>query len=267
MSTSRRFAVICRQNSLIVKSFVLQCGQEVVGMGKKAIIFTVSIVAVIIGIAVLVFVPQDAVIVTNTSSFIFSSDHFYVSNPVLKIKLPYYKMNSDDLDVIEEERKAALETALETVCEADSGAFRDEFTSVENMVFEVEGYIYYYRTTDAKNVYKFNKTTGEITAVPLSGYNGFSSPDLRDRYEEIDHNYAAFVDIKTEGLIDAYPGLKNALENLNGNFYYNYSYYDNGRMFFDVNNTVYEYLPESDSVRKIASVDRGETVIAVLDMD
>ncbi|MBP5262704.1 MAG: hypothetical protein J6Z43_11320 [Clostridiales bacterium] len=235
-------------------------------MGKKVIAIVSVIAVLIIGTAVLVFIPRDALIVTETSSFIFTNVNYYRTNPVLKIKLPCFSMSDDKLDAIKESRDTALQKAYEQVCEADEEAFRGEFTGVDHMVCELGDDIYYYRTSDVHNVYKLNKTTGEITASPLSGYNGFSSIEFRDSYEEVDHNFAAFVDIRTEALVAAYPRLKSAIDGVDGEFYYSYSYYDNGRVFFESGNTIYEYLPESDSVRKVVSVGAGETVTEVLDL-
>ena len=235
-------------------------------MSKKVIAVVSGIAALLIGAAILVFVPRDTIIVTSTPSWLPSSGNYYVSNPVLKIKLPLFSMNDDELEAISEERNRLLEQAYDRVLASDSQAFQGEFTSIENIAFELGAYTYYFRTPDVDNVYKFNKNTDEITAVPLSGYNGFSDGTSKERFGEVTHNFTAFVSIRTEALTDYFPGLKQAIEDSGNNFYYSYTYYDNGRVFFETDNTIYEYLPDSDSTRKIASVGRDETVEMVMDI-
>ena len=48
-------------------------------------------------------------------------------------------------------------------------------------------------------------------------------------------------------------------------FYHTCLFYDNGRIFFEKKSTIYEYIPDTDKVIKIASVGSGETVEYVLD--
>ena len=236
-------------------------------MGKKAIIIVCSISALLIGAAVLIFVPRDVSIMTTSSTFINTAYHYYDVNPVLKIKLFSTVLNSDVIDKTAAARETELEEAYNKVHEADEDAFRDDYTSIESCVFEVGDYIYYYRTSDTQHIYKYNTATGEITACEPSGYedqrNGAS---FRDKYDEVDHNFTVFINIRTEALVDYYPGLRNAINSTKGTFYHGYLFYDNGRIFFDNGNTIYEYLPESDSTRKIASVNGNETVEYVLDL-
>ena len=234
-------------------------------MSKKAVILISAVIALIIGGVILIFVPRDVRIITSTSSFISSSEHFYDANPVLKIKLLSGSMNGDRLDQYRSDRDAALAKSLETVLAADDQVFRDDYTSLTSLVFEINGNIYYYRTSDTHHVYRLNKNTGEITSCELSGYNSFTSEESRARYDEVDHNYTVFVNLMTEALIDTYPALKDRIDNIDGFFYCSCMFYDNGRVFFEKRNTIYEFLPSDGTVRKIASVGSGETVEFVLD--
>lgn len=235
-------------------------------MSKKAVIILSVIIAAVIGVTVLVFVPRDAVIVTTSSSLLSTSYSFYDTNPLLKIKLwPSSSVNHNDLDQIRAEKNAALEESFEFVLNNDDQAFSDEFTSLGNEVFELGDYIYYFRTSDTKHVYKISKSTGKISSCELSGYNGFSGSGWNERETEVTHNYTAFVSITTEGLIDSYPELKSRIEELDGNFYYNYTYVDNGRIFFEKKCTIYEFMPSDGTIRKVVSVKADETVEMVLD--
>jgi len=229
-------------------------------MGKKVIVIVCIIAALTVGIALLILVPRDVSIVTTTSSFISSNYHFYDSNPILRIKIPASSLNEEKYKEIQEQQKKSLEEAYITVLQADSGAFTDEYTSYENTVFETELSIYYYRTEDVDHFYKLDKATGDITPCEFSGYNGFTDTLANAKFDQVSHNFTTFVSIRTEGLIDTYPGLKKAIESLDGEFYYAYMYYSDGRIFFDVRNTIYEYLPDKDKVSKVATVGAGETI-------
>ncbi|SCW58639.1 hypothetical protein SAMN02910456_02005 [Ruminococcaceae bacterium YRB3002] len=227
---------------------------------KKALIIIFSITAVIICIILLMFVPRDVSVVTTTSGFISTSYHCYDTNPLLKIKVRSIHMDEDKYRLLRENDEKTAEYALNEVLAFDSDAFHGEYTSASRCVAVVGDYIYYYRTSDPDHVYKMNRSTGNTAACNLSGYDSFSSAEMRDSYTEVDNNYTTFRSILTEGLIDTYPGLKKAIESLDGEFYYSYMYYTNGRIFFDVRNTIYEYLPDKDKVSKVATVGAGETI-------
>lgn len=235
-------------------------------MSKKIIVLLSVIIALIIGGAVLVFVPRDVSIVTSSSGLLTTSYGFYDANPILRIKLLSASMNTNKYEKIRSERQAALEDAFAAVLAADGEAFTSEYSNIESLACELGDYVYYYHTSDTAHVYKMNKTTGEISACEMSGYNSFSSEDTRDRYEEVDHNYTVFVDITTEALFDSYPQFRTCIEKLDGSFYCGYTYVDNGRVFFDMKNTIYEFLPSDGTVRKVASVGPGETVEMVVDI-
>lgn len=234
-------------------------------MNKKLVVILSIVCALIVGIAVLLWFPRNASVVTTTSGFISTSYHYYDANSVFKFKLPSTSVNEETYREAVAKNKKALEEACAKALEADSGAFSDEFTSVENYVFEIEDYIYYYRTEDVNNVYKLNKNSGEINCVPLSGYNDFTDNMAKSKGDVINNNITAFQSIRTEALVDYYPGLKDAIDGIEGNFYCQFLFYDNGRIFFEKKDTVYEYLPSDGSVKKIVTVASGETIEMVLD--
>ena len=234
-------------------------------MNKKLIIILSTIIAFIIAAAVLLWFPRNASVVTTTSGFISTSYHYYDANSVFKFKLPSTSVNEEVYKEHSEKNKKALEEALAKVLEADSDAFCDEYTSVDACVFELDGCIYYYRTCDTKNVYKLNTSTGEITSFPFSGYNSYVDRESFADQTTIDHNTTVFINIRTEALVNAYPGLGAAIDSIDGYFYCTCLFYDNGRIFFEKKDTVYEYLPSDGSVRKIVTVGSGETIEMVLD--
>ena len=222
---------------------------------KKPVVIAVICTAVFaVTAALLVLVPRDITIVTSTSGFITTSYHAYDSNPVLKIKLPSFRFNKDKIKETKEKQEDPYKSALAAVLEKDAGAFHDKFTSESSCVCEVGDYIYYFRTADTGNVYKLNKQTGSITSCPMSGYNSFSNIELKARYKEIDHNFTAFVCIKTEALIDSFPELRAAIESKGNDFYCHYIYYENGRVFFENRNKLYEFIPKTGKAEKVASV-------------
>lgn len=234
-------------------------------MSKKVLAVILGIVAFAAGAATLYLVPRNASIVTGTSGFISSSHHFYDANPIFKVRVPFSSVNEDRINEIKADNDKVSGEALETVADNDGSVFRDEFTSPDSLVYVLGDNIYYFRTDNTGSVYKINVKAREITECPLSGYNGFTDSGLRDRYTEVDHNFTVFVSIRTEALIDAYPGLRNAIDSVDGLFYHTCLFYDNGRIFFEKKSTIYEYIPDTDKVVKIASVGSGETVEYVLD--
>jgi len=234
-------------------------------MAKKVLVILGVAAALIAGAVSLYLIPRNATIVTSTSGFLSSSYHFNDANPILKMRVPFSSVNEDRINEIKEANRKSLEEAFQKVTEVDGKAFRDDYTSIESCVFELGDYFYYFRTDDTKNVYKVNPAKSEMIQCPLSGYNGFTNSGLRDRYTEVDHNFTTFVSIRTEALIDAYPGLRNAIDSVDGLFYHTCLFYDNGRIFFEKKSTIYEYIPDTDKVVKIASVGSGETVEYVLD--
>ena len=230
-------------------------------MKKKNIVLICSAAAV--SALALVFVPRDITVVTSSSSFIFSSTAVYDTNPVLKIKVPSVFLNKNDISSVRENNNKASTDALNTVIQNDSYAFRDELSSADNCACEVNGNIYYYRFNDTRNVYKLDKTAGEISSCPLSGYNSFTSHEFQASYDEVDHNFAVFVNIKTEALIDSYPELRNAIESKDGHFYCSDIYYEGGRIFFLKNDTLYEFIPKTGKAKRTASIKDNIELIVV----
>lgn len=220
---------------------------------KKPIIIVTSVLAVIIAALLLVFIPRDITVVTSTSSFIFSSNSVYDTNPILKIKVPSFRYKNEDLKKQKESLEKPSGDALETVVQKDPYAFHGEYTSESNCACEIGDYIYYFRTNDTANVYKYSKTTGKITSCPMSGYNDFSDTYLKN-HNEVDHNFTAFVSIRTEALIDSFPELRKAIDSKKGLFYCHDSYYVNGRVFFEKKATLYEFVPETGKVTKVAGI-------------
>lgn len=234
-------------------------------MSKKAAVIILGAAVLAAGAAALYLIPRNASIVTETSGFISSSYHFSDANPIFKVRVPFSKVNEERINEIEAANDKALEEAYKTVSAPDGSIFRDDYTSLKQLIYVLGDNIYYYRTNNIGSVFRFNTVTGELAECPLSGYNGFTDSGLRDRYTEVDHNFTTFVSIRTEALTDAYPGLRAAIDSVEGIFYHTSLFYDNGRIFFEKKNTIYEYLPDTDSVRKIASVGSGENVSYVLD--
>ena len=234
-------------------------------MSKKVLAIVLGVVAVTAGAAMLYLLPRNASIVTSTSGFLSSSYHFYDANSILKVKVPFSRVNEDTINDLKAKNEKELNEALETVADYDGSVFRSEYTSPSSLVYVLGDNIYYFRTDSTDCVYRLNVKEHEIAACPLSGYNGFTDTSLQKGYTEVDHNFTTFVSIKTEALIDAYPGLRGAIDSVDGIFYHNCLFYDNGSVFFEKKNTIYEYLPDSDSVRKIVTVGSGENVEFVLD--
>ena len=234
-------------------------------MSKKVVAVILGVLAIIAGGVTLYLVPRNASIVTGTSSFISSSYHFYDANPVFKVRVPFSSVNETVINENKAYNDKLLGEALKTAADNDSAVFSDELTSLDRLVYVLGDNIYYFRTDNTGSVYKLNIKNMSLSECPLSGYNGFTDSGLRERYTTVDHNFTTFVSIRTEALIDTYPGLRSAIDSVDGIFYHTCLFYDNGRIFFEKKSTIYEYIPDTDKIVKIASVGSGETVEYVLD--
>ncbi len=232
-------------------------------MKKKAVAVICLAAVAVSAVLALVFIPRDITLVTSTSSFIFSSNSVYDTNPVLKITVPSIRLGKEGIQSAKAEIDKRNEEALKTVVQQDGYAFHSEFTSAGSCACEVGSYIYYFRVNDTGNIYKLNKDTGDITSCPLSGYNDFSSAERQAAYDEVDHNFTCFVCIKTEALTDTYPELRNAIDGKDGHFYCNDIYYEGGRIFFLKNDVLYEFIPETGKAKKVTRLKTNLEFIAV----
>ncbi len=231
---------------------------------KKKRLVPVIIVSALMIILLMLMTPGDICIVTSTSGFISSTDHFYAVNPFLPIKVPIL-FGKPNLDEIEAEAETLLTGVKDEVLRLDPDAFCGEYTSMEDCFFMIDRYVYYFRTNDVDHFYRLDRESGEIKQCELSGYDSFTGHlTSRDRFKEVSHNYVVMVSIRTEGLLEYYPKLKDAIEQTDGEFYCRYMYFAGERIFFDMGNTIYEYLPDSNRTKRIASVAPGATVERII---
>jgi len=237
-------------------------GVEVKGKKKKLI--PVIIVSALMIILLMLMTPGDICIVTSTSGFISSTDHFYAANLFLPVKIPVL-FGKPDLDELEAETETLLTGVRDRVLRYDPDAFCGEYASMEDCFFIIDRYVYYFRTNDVEHFYRLDTETGEIKQCKFSGYDSFAGHlTSRDRFKEVSHNYVVMVSIRSEGLIDHYPKLKDAIEQTDGEFYCRYMYCAGDRIFFDMGNKIYEYLPDSNRTKRIASVAPAETVERII---
>lgn len=219
---------------------------------------------ILIAIGILVFLlmvgigTSDVLIYTNTSGFISSSSRVYIANSKLKLKLPVIG------DEIErgEAHEAQLQEAFDIVLSADPEFFHGKYNSLREMVFPIDDVIYYYRNDTYDKFYSYNKSLDVITEHPVSEYSEYARE--QNKGNDIPnwgmHNYVVSTCIKAEGLLDYYGNLNSSLKSVDGIFYEWCIFYDKGRIFFEKNNTVYEYLPEKNKVSRIATVGEAESI-------
>lgn len=215
---------------------------------KKKIIL--AIIVLFIVIFLIGFNSTDIYIVSHSSgSFITSaSTSCYSVNSKFKFKMPGFKKDKNIIENNISTVEKALENGMEKIKEVDEDAFLGKYNTLDELVFVIDNYIYYYRNDIYDKFYRYNTNTCEIEELNLSNYAHYIE-------NEGMHNFTVQNDIKTEALLDFYPGLTEQIEKMEGTFY-NETFYDNGRVFFCKNDTLYEYVHGENKVKKIIGIRR-----------
>ena len=223
---------------------------------RKAIKIAVPILLLIAALLGLIFIPRDITVVIYPPDTSHKHTIVFDVNPLLKIKIPSVRVTEHDISHIENSQRYPFD-AYDYVKEHDNDVYFGQYNSIFACVREIDDHIYYYRITDVENIYKISKTTGEITAVPMSDCNNLNNTDIRKGFTEVDHNLLKHVNITTEALADSYPGFEDAVNSIDGEFDCHSSYYVDGRIFFIKNNTLYEYFPETGKAKKTLYLGKG----------
>ncbi len=205
------------------------------------IIIPAAVVLAIIGLLLWTITSRKSVnICTETSgSFIFSGSRYvYHVGPVsfIKIKLPENTLDDEMEDSLDR-----CKSAYATVCAADPLAYYSQYTDGDDLVFPYKDTIYYHRDGVKGKIYAYDTTTGQIREINT----GHSA------------NYAIGTDLTMEesvailGMLDAYPSLDRLFAD-KGKIVWSCFYdYVGDRLFFEISDYVYEYLPEKDKLKKV----------------
>lgn len=179
----------------------------------------------IVEVAILfIFGKADIVIKTN--------DNNYDINCNFMIK------STGDEYFIEDKIKVnqmELELNYSTLVNVDS----DIDNMFGNNIFVIDDYIYYYKNNSDK-LFRYNKKDNVIEEFETSKFinNDTISTSIGIRT------------IESEALLNYYPGIIKYIEELDG-IYKHQMYYDKDRIFFVVDNDVYEYHILRDRTRLI----------------
>lgn len=220
-------------------------------MKKKVSLAIVFIAAIVI---ILQFLKYESNIIVHTTGpyglIGNAPTNVYLTGNILKIKFStnnYQSIVSNMEEINEEENLKNIEI----VKKIDSNVFDGKYTSSEDKIFRIDNDIYYYRNNVYDKFFKYNIETNQIQELDFSGF-------VKDNIS--DYNaYVHLVNIETEALINTYPLLEEQINAIDGMFY-GRMFYDNGRIFFEKRNVIYEYVVNKNKVRKICIVATNKTI-------
>lgn len=177
----------------------------------------------IVGIAILfIFGKADIVIKTK--------DNYYDVNCNFMIK------SNGDEELVNDKIKSHqtnIESAYSTLVNIDS----DIDNMDGNNIFAIEDYIYYYKMNDSK-LYRYNKEDNKIESFDTSKFVNRN---------EVNESSGTST-IVSEALLNYYPDIIKYIDKLDGT-YKNQMFYDKDRIFFVVDNDIYEYHISRNRIR------------------
>lgn len=222
-------------------------------MKKK--ILTVLIITIILFTIFTFINTTDTYVITSTSGGLLDNNttNIYSVNSNLKLKFPSSKSNKIITNKINAQNKK-LENTITTLKQIDTNAFIGKYNSIEENIFIIDDYIYYYRDDIYNKFYRCNVITKKIDELNFSSY----ALDVGKNNIGM-HNFTVRNSIRTEALIHYYPQLTKQIDSINGKFY-RQTFYDNKRVFFYKNKTLYEYDYEKNKTNKIANFNKETNI-------
>ncbi len=218
--------------------------------------------AVVLGISLC---TMHTYVYTTSSGMISTLGHVYAVSPLLRLKAG---MDAQKIRELREDREADLRSAILAVSAVDPVVYRDPYSPLSSQVFPLDGQIYYYRENVFDGFYCLDIATEAVRKCPFSEYSQYVHvPDEeKATVNHIGmHNFIVSNSILAEGILEHYPAMEAKLQSAGITLFPPWTYWDNGRIFFAEDRTVYEYLPEKDRLKKIVQVGKAETVGTVRD--
>jgi len=222
---------------------------------KKSLII-ISIIAIIFVIIFVFFSGVNIYVITHSSGGLIGSatTNQYSINSSLKLKFNSFKkdkdITKDKINLWEE----TLENGINRLKDIDDDVFVGKYNTIQELIFIINNYIYYYRDGVYDRFYRCNIATYEIEELIFSKY----AVNIGKKNIGM-HNFVVENNIKTEALINYYPELTKQIDSIDGIFYRE-TFYDNGRVFFYKNTTLYEYVYKKNKTIKIANFSRATNI-------
>lgn len=213
-------------------------------------------------------IPYDILVSVRTQGWLFSSyDTYYEINSQWGITKKTNALPADKYILTAEAYQYGNYSEWEKNTDTTDYSYikqYDPLMDYEGLHFDVAniyGYIYYCRTDDTENYYRFSEETREIKQIPLDtidkmilGSNDFVSNNIVGSIEKL-------------GYFDYYQGLNDVMvqnislgdiERPNLSLDYVSFLFNvveiNGRVFFNSGNRLFEFYPETKTAKYITSV-------------
>ena len=217
---------------------------------KKIITTAALIITILIGIILLIFKTSNIYIRVNTNGGFITSgkDLTYKINPKFKIK---FKTKDNKYKTKKDNNDTELNQSLKEIKTIDNETFMGEYNNINDLIYKLNNYIFYYKENDYNHFYRYNTKTFEIEQLEFSKFAEYVGKDNIGM-----SNFAVSTDIKTEAILNLYP---NITEKLNNNSY-GFVYYDNNKVFFEKNRIIYEYNIKNNNTKKIAKIKNSLTI-------
>lgn len=191
----------------------------------------------------------DLRIYTSDASYVETKHYDYLVNSVYRLRI-YTLRNNTPYPV-------NYSAGKKLVSLADPAFYDDKFHSDDELIFQTDKEIYYYRKDNTKNFFCLNTETGEIRACEFSPYASLPEDGA------FSDSFPIMNSILAEGLMDKYEGFAREIRELtgpDGKAYETNFYEADGRIFFEHKAKLYEYNIVRDELDYICGLPSGETV-------
>lgn len=219
---------------------------------KKILSITLVVLLIIIGIVLVSFFKSNIYIRTTMPSGLIGSNNI-VTYKTSRIFFMKYHVNDNDYEKITQERKEKAQDLLDKMVAIDPDTFTGKIGYAnydpDDLFFEINNFIYYYKKTDFSHLYRYNNITKQIEKRDFSEYTKINN-DIFD-------NTSPLV---TEVIFDLYPSLLSKIKSIGKMFYPCDLFYDQERIFFSLDDIIYEYNYQDDKFIRIANISQGYTI-------
>lgn len=216
-----------------------------------------KIVLVILGLVILanvaIFATGDVHVKSSSSGLLTTNDHYTRYNSFFKFHFPDFFYGETMEDEYEEYLKSA-EAALNTVINIDPQAYNTDLRMASELVFPIDNYIYYYHEDDFECFYRLDTETNDIEAFPFTEFALYGEYSVETATKHGMSNFVVEAPIVAEGLITQF-NMTDTINSIAGVFYEVDIFYSNGKIFFEKNDKLYEFVVETGRLRTIGSID------------
>ena len=231
-------------------------------MKKKIIIIICLIAAAVAALAIILFSHDVSIMTVETNAAHYDYKLFHI-NPFFKYKIKSAVNTQKKFSDVRQDHEDQAMEWYGYVTGYDKNALNSEYRTFQYQFCKIGDCIYYYRWNDVNNIYKIDTTNNEIKKCPVTDIGTSHDADLRAQSTQVDVNFISCTYIVTQALIDSYPGFAEAVNSVDGYFVSGDTYYENGRVFFVKNGTLYEYVPKTDKVKKVTDVSNKDIVYII----